>query len=194
MALEFRIPEILRVMLLAHEETGLGRILRRGESQGEGDLRLAAVGAAAAALEVEGLEGADARLGEQRRIRLGVLAVEDEHGQTLAIQQVILDEGAEAEGAGLVRGDGGALAHRDQLDEGACELHEPVFGAPRMPIARSDLESQTPIEASGFVEIANGNDEMIDPAGHRALSCDESIDLGSEAGFGQYVLLSSSFP
>ena len=159
----------------------MGEFSCRGEGQGEGDLRLAAVGAAAAALEVEGLEGSDALLGEQRRIGLGVLAVEDEHGQALAIQQVILDEGAEAEGAGLVRGDGSALAHRDQLDEGAGELDEPVLGAPRMPIARSDLEAETPIEASGFVEVADGNDEMIDPAGHRALSCDESIDLGRKS-------------
>ena len=80
----------------------------------------------------------------------------------------------------MVRGDGGALAHRDQLDEGARELHEPVLRAPRMPIARSDLESQTPIEAPGSVEVANGNDEMIDPAGHRDPSYDESINLGAK--------------
>jgi hypothetical protein len=49
-----------------------------------------------------------------------------------------------------------------------------------MPVARSDLESQTPIEAPGFVEVANGNDEMIDPAGHRDPSYDESINLGAK--------------
>ena len=62
------------------------------------------------------------------------------------------------------------------------ELDDPVLGAPGMAIARADLETQTLIEASGFVEVADGNDEMIDPAGHRALSCDESIDLGRKSG------------
>ena len=57
--------------------------------------------------------------------------------------------------------DGGALAQRDQLDEGAGELDEPVLGAPRMPVARSHLEAEALIEGPRFVEVTNGNDEVI---------------------------------
>ena len=82
-ALEFRVPEVFRIMLLADEEARLGGVLGRCEGQGEGDLGLAAVGSAPGSLEVERLEGSDALLGEESGIRLGVLAVEHQHGQAL---------------------------------------------------------------------------------------------------------------
>ena len=84
-----------------------------------------------------------------------------------AVAQVILDESAEAEGAGLMGRDGSALAYRDQFDEGARKLDDPVLGAPGMPVARADLEAEALIEVSGLVEIMDGNDEMVDPAGHQ---------------------------
>jgi hypothetical protein len=40
-----------------------------------------------------------------------------------------------------------------------------------MAVARSDLKAEALIEVSGLVQVLNGNNEMVDPAGHHALSC-----------------------
>ena len=51
------------------------------------------------------------------------------------------------------------------------ELDDPVLGAPGMAIARADLKPEPLVEGGGLVEIVDGDDEMVDPAGHHALSC-----------------------
>jgi hypothetical protein len=67
--------------------------------------------------------------------------------------------------AGVMRRDFGTLPHRDQLEEGAVELDDAVFGAPGVAIAPADLKPEPLVEEAGRVEIANGEDEMVETAG-----------------------------
>src|SRR5690606_8946205 len=120
--LEVGIPEILRDLMLAGEKSRQRRPLLLREGEAEGDPDFGAVGPEAGPLEGKRVEAADAGPCEVNRIGLGIAAVESEHRQPFAIIEIVADEGAEAEGAGAVRGDFSPLAYRDELDEGGGEL------------------------------------------------------------------------
>ncbi len=59
-----------------------------------------------------------------------------------------------------------ADAEADQFEKGAVELDDVVLRAPGVPVAPADLESEPAIEIGLGVEIAGGDDEMIERAGH----------------------------
>ncbi len=67
-----------------------------------------------------------------------------------------------------MRRDRRALPHRNQLQEHARELDDAVLGAPRVAVARADPESQRLVESAGSIEIVNGEDEVVYPAGHQS--------------------------
>ena len=46
------------------------------------------------------------------------------------------------------------------------ELDNPVLGAPRMSIAGADLETEPLVKIGSPIEIADGDDEVIDAAWH----------------------------
>ena len=167
MLLKRAVPEVVRVVVLADEEAGIGRLRIGREGEREGDLRLGPVRPAGAASEGERLEIANAASGEGRRIGFRIVAAEGQHGEPFAAGEVIAHEGAEAEGARPVRRDAAPLPHGDQLDERAFELDEPVLRAPRMAVAGADLEAEPLVESGGHVEIANGDHQVVDAAwGH----------------------------
>ena len=89
-----------------------------------------------------------------------------EHGETLALCKSVPHERAEGEAAQRMRGDLRPLAHRDQLQEHAWELYDAVFGAPGMPVSRAHREAHGLIGAAGGVEIVDGEDEVVETAGH----------------------------
>ena len=66
---------------------------------------------------------------------------------------------------GAVRLDRSPLAHRDQLQEHARELHDAVLGPPRMPVARPHREAQRLIKPPRGIEVADGDDEVVETAG-----------------------------
>ena len=52
------------------------------------------------------------------------------------------------------------------LDEEIGELHHMIVRAPRMPVARADLEASAAIEIRSRIEIANGMNDVIETASH----------------------------
>src|SRR5699024_8264537 len=94
---ECRVPERFWVMLVAHEEEGVGEPIVDGEREGEGDVRRVAGGGAPGAFEVEGRKVTDAPTRVLRRVRCRIGAVEGEHGHALAFGQIRPDVFAEAE-------------------------------------------------------------------------------------------------
>src|SRR5689334_23859095 len=97
MNLKRPVPEVLREMMLTNEKTTVRRVLRPGESERERQVGLGAIRTTTFSLEEERLKRSDPFAGEQRRIRFGVGAVQDEHRKPLALAQIIANERAEAE-------------------------------------------------------------------------------------------------
>ena len=48
-------------------------------------------------------------------------------------------------------------------------LDEPVLGAPGVAVARTDLETEALVEASRRIEVAHGDNKMVDASGHALL-------------------------
>jgi hypothetical protein len=166
MVLERRVPEILRMVMLAGEEPhpGSGRIFRKGER--EGDVSRGSVRARSLPLEEERVKGPDPGAGEPGRIGGGVAAVERQHRKPLAAGEVVAHEGAEAVGTPSPGRDLGFLPRRDEFDERPGQLHDTVLGAPGVPVSGTDPEAHPFIEPSGKVEVTHGDDEMVDSACH----------------------------
>lgn len=145
MGLEIGVPEVLRMMLLADEESGVRRGRVRSEGQRERDMRFAAIRAPALPLEEEGLEIADAGTGETCGVGLGIGAVQHQHGQPFPLPEIIAHERAEAELAWAMRRNRATiLPDRDQLDEGRAELDQPVFSAPGCRLRAPTLKPRRP--------------------------------------------------
>src|SRR5829696_3882235 len=165
-ALERGSPEVLRLMMLAGEEPGLRYFGRDGESHGERHPGVAAVRPLAPPLEEERGEAADAGCVESEAVRLRVARLEDEHGEALAMAgDEVAHEEREAERARRRRRRC-SLAGRDQLEEHAGKLDEPVPGAPGMIVAGSDLKAHAPVVLARDVEVRDGEDEVVEAARH----------------------------
>ena len=57
------------------------------------------------------------------------------------------------------------LAQADQFEESPVELDDMIFGAPGMAIARADLKAEPSKQLRLGVEVAGGNDDVIEGAG-----------------------------
>src|SRR5262245_66459611 len=98
MLLERRVPErVLRVLLVAGEEPGVGAPGIDGEHQGKTEPDGRTVGAASLAFEGENLEVADARSAKRCVVGLRVAALHRQHGEPLVARPKIAVEGAERE-------------------------------------------------------------------------------------------------
>ena len=167
MHLEGRVPEMLRVAVLAGEEPDVRRlgIGRKGER--ERDLDGRAVGALALALEIVGVEVADAGGAERFGIRRAP-AFQHQHREPLLVGEEIAIERAEGEDALPMRRDVGRVRHAEQFDEHARKLDDVILRPPgaMMAVARADLEAEPTIELLGRVEIAHGVDDVVETARH----------------------------
>ena len=164
--LEGRVPEVLRIMLLADGEVDVGRQLVLGKGEREGDLDGRAVRPLALALEAHGFGSGNAGGAEGGFVGLGVVRLQDHQRQPLPAFEEVAGIGAEqtreAVVAELVR-----LGQRQQLDEEAGQLHEVIMGAPRVPVAGADGEAEAGVKVGGGGEIAHRMHTVIEPAGHR---------------------------
>src|SRR4030088_2604737 len=169
MRLERRVPEILRIMLLAYRKAGAGRRRIARESEREADRHRRAVGPLSLALEAQRLRGRDAGVAKQIGIARRVMAFEHEQRKAFVTRQEIAVETAEqpreAVGAELV-----GLGHGQELDEKARQLDGAVVGSPWMAVARPDRKSEAPVARRRRVEVAHRMDDMVEAARHGAKS------------------------
>src|SRR6185369_13374222 len=120
--LKRRIPEILRIMLLAGEEAGVRRLWVGREGEREPDLHSRAVGAPCLALEVEHVEVADPGGAERLGIGRRALAFQHQHRKALALREEVARERAERQQARPCRWNALHLPDGEQLDEYAGKL------------------------------------------------------------------------
>ena len=166
MDLRLRVPEVFWKMLLADEKPRLGHRRAGGEGERKRHPDLAAVGPRRAAREIEALEIAEPGVAELEPVGLGVVRAQDQHRDALAALERLCDEAREGEDAGRRRRRLEAPAQPDQFEERAVELDDVVLGAPGMAIACAHLKAEAAIELGLRREIASGDDEMVDGAGH----------------------------
>jgi len=157
----------LRKFLLADEEARLRHRGALGERQGEADLHLASL-PHALARKIEARERAKPLGREIAPVGLRVGRAQHDHRQPLAPHQKLGEEAGEREHRIAGRRLGETLAEPDQFEERAVELHDVIFRAPGMAIARADLKAEPPIALGRRVEVAGGDDEVIQGAGHGA--------------------------
>src|ERR1700733_912091 len=157
--LECRIPEVLRIMLLAGEETGIARLLIGRERQRKGYFHCRPVGPLRFTFEIEDLEVSNA--GETKRFGIGgcAAAFKYEHRKALASREKVAQKIAERKQSRRMWHDQFRLTDVDQLDEKTRELHNVVVRPPRMPVSRADSKAGAPIEISLRIEITNGVDD-----------------------------------
>ncbi|GGH21727.1 hypothetical protein GCM10007036_26220 [Alsobacter metallidurans] len=84
----------------------------------------------------------------------------------MPLREAVAHERPEREPARHLRLDGRALANRDQLQEHSRKLHDAVLGPPRVSITGANREAKRLIEAPSGVEIVDGENEMVEAAGH----------------------------
>ena len=99
MGLERRIPEILRIVLLAREVADLGRHRIGRKRKRESHLGGRTVDAFCLALEVESIETADTGFLECCNVSRRAFAFQYQHRQSLAARQEVAREAAEREHA-----------------------------------------------------------------------------------------------
>ena len=166
MLLERRIPEVLRIVLLAGEEPGVRRGFVLRERERERDLHGRAVRPLALAREVEHIEIADAGRTERVGIGLRAFALKHQHRKAFAFRQKVAREGAERERARARRGNTLHLAQRQQFDEDAGKLHDAVMRAPGMAIARADCEAEPRVRLACRIEVVHRMHDMVETARH----------------------------
>ena len=159
------VPKVFREALLGDEEPGLRPSGGVREGQRERNVDVSA-GSPAPAREVETRPVADPALGKRPPVGLRVVRAQHQHGEALPLSQEIVEKAGEREHGILGRGPHEAFAAPDQFEKGAVELHDMVFGAPGVAIARADLEAEASVALGGGVEVAEGDDEVVERAGH----------------------------
>ncbi len=160
-----RVPEILGEALLASEEACIRKGVAMRERQRERDLDFAPCPHPFAG-EIEAREIAEPPVLEQSAIRLGVGGAQHEHGEPLAAGQKLRDEAGERVNRVVHRGRPEVFSEANEFEKGAVKLHDMIFSAPGMAIAWPDVEAEPPIAFGGGGEIAVGDDQMIEGAGH----------------------------
>src|ERR1700751_1504467 len=164
--LKCRIPEVLRIVLLAREVTGIRRFGVRGECKGERDPHDRPVRAFGLALEVEHVEISDARGAERLGIRRRTPALQYQHRESLIAREEVTRKAGEGKGARRGGGYQFRLIHTKKLDENAGELHDMVVRAPGMTIAAADREPGATIECRGRVEVTDRVNDVVETMGH----------------------------
>ena len=179
MLLKAVVPEVFRKVLLADEESRIRRLTIAGKGQGEGYMGLRTIRPFGFALKKERLIAANSLLSEPGSIGSRIRAAQNEHRNALPIPQIIPHESSKAEATFLMRLDStSVIAYSNQLHKRGAELNDAIFRAPRMPIAGTNLKSETAIHVRGSIEIANRNDNVINMA-HEKVCSDAGKKWGS---------------
>ena len=118
--------------------------------------------------EVEARPVADPLRREGHTVGLRVRRAQHQHGEALAALQELGDEAGEGKHGIVGRRRREALAEPDQFEKGAVELDDMVLGAPGMAVAVRHLEAEAPIAFGGGFKVVEGEDEMVEGAGHAA--------------------------
>ena len=180
MLLERWVPEILRVVLPAGEETNLRRHGVARECERETDLDGAAVGPPPSRSKPTGRKprSPPPRRPPHRHPRR---AFQHHHGQSLVARQERLVDAPEQHRE-IVAAELVGFRDRQHFDEVAGELDDVVVGPPGVAVARADGEAHAAIEGRSGVEVAHGMDDMVEAAGHglRLLSTSGGDDEGAD--------------
>jgi EVE domain len=166
MALDLRVPEILRLMVLANEKATFRRVMVSRKRQGKGNARLFPVGAHTHALEEKWLEIANLQRPEPSGICLGIDAFQHRHRHALAPRQRIAHKGTKGENMRLVRWDLARLGNRNQLQKGSGKLDDTVLRTPRVVIALANREAEAGIEIASGIKVTDTDDEMVKAPGN----------------------------
>ena len=97
-----------------------------------------------------------------------VLALEDDHRAAFAFLEEIAIKGPEGERALACFPDQAFIGNGKQLNEKAIKLNEPVGCSPRVARFRRDRKAKGFPGLAGGIEIADGNDQMIQSMYHAA--------------------------
>ena len=148
MDLRRRVPEIFGEMLLANEEAGLQAAPRERAKASEKATSTSAALPRPLAREIEAREVAEPlrarkRAGPPRR---RASAARSSPGPRAP--SGILEKAGEGEQTDRPAPAAKSLAEADQFEKAAVELHNVIFGAPGMAIARADLKAEPPVGAA----------------------------------------------
>ena len=167
--LEGRIPEILRIVLLAGGEMDVGRQpcprRRRARSRASPAEPSGRLPSRSKRMVSEAAMPAARKAASSAAASCDSRISSDSPSPRLRKSPVIgAEQLRKAVVAELVR-----LGQRQQLDEEAGKLDDVIMRAPGVAVARADREAEAAIERGRRVEIAHGMDDMVEPTRHGAI-------------------------
>ena len=170
-ALEGRIPEILRIVLLADEEAEIGRHADRAQKRAR--MRPSPVepsGRFASRSKSNCSKWPMPAFSNDRDVGRRILAFETSIDSPARAPRKSRVKAPNENERGRRRHDQLRLADLEQFDEITRELHDPIVRAPGMTVARADREAGTAVELAGRVEIADGVHDVIEAVGQAPLT------------------------